>query len=64
MILVLSKKDLEELLSVDEVLDALETGFREVKEGRYTIKDSGLSCFKLIRRILGDSLSPLNKQIL
>ena len=34
MILILNKKDLEELLTMDEVLSALEIGFRELKEGR------------------------------
>lgn len=32
--LILSKKDLEELLTMEEVIEALEEGFREVKEGR------------------------------
>jgi ornithine cyclodeaminase/alanine dehydrogenase len=32
--LILDKKDLEELLTMDEVLKALEAGFREAKEGR------------------------------
>lgn len=35
--LILNKKDLEELLSMGEVLDALEAGFREVKEGRFVV---------------------------
>ncbi|MDI7260566.1 MAG: ornithine cyclodeaminase family protein [Thermodesulfobacteriota bacterium] len=35
--LILSKRDMESLLTMEEVLDALEAGFREVKEGRYNI---------------------------
>ncbi len=35
--LILNKKDLEELLPMEEVLDVLATGFREVKEGRCVI---------------------------
>ncbi len=35
--LILSKKDLEELLTMEEVIEALEKGFREVKEGRSVV---------------------------
>jgi ornithine cyclodeaminase/alanine dehydrogenase len=35
--LILNKKDLEELLPMEEVLDAMETGFREAKEGRCVV---------------------------
>lgn len=35
--LILNKKDLEELLPMEEVLDVLETGFREVKEGKCVV---------------------------
>jgi len=35
--LVLGKKDLEELLTTEEVIDALEMGFRELKEGRCVV---------------------------
>lgn len=35
--LILSRKDLESLLTIKEVLEVLEIGFREVKEGRYVI---------------------------
>jgi len=35
--LILNKKDLETLLTMEEVLEALETGFREVKEGRCVV---------------------------
>ncbi len=35
--LILNKKDLEELLPMEEVLEVLATGFREVKEGRCVV---------------------------
>lgn len=35
--LILNKKDLEELLPMEEVLDVLALGFREVKEGRCVV---------------------------
>jgi alanine dehydrogenase len=35
--LILSKKDLETLLTMEEVLEALEIGFRELKEGRCVV---------------------------
>jgi alanine dehydrogenase len=35
--LILDKKDLETLLTIEEVLEALETGFRELKEGRCVV---------------------------
>ena len=35
--LILNKKDLEELLPMEEVLDVLAMGFREVKEGRCVV---------------------------
>jgi alanine dehydrogenase len=42
--LILNKTDMEELLPMEEVLDVLEVGFREVKEGR---------CFVPVRFHLG-----------
>jgi alanine dehydrogenase len=35
--LILNKKDLESLLTTEEVLEALETGFRELKQGRCVV---------------------------
>jgi len=37
MVLILSKRDLEELLTIKDVLEALEMGFRELKEGRCVV---------------------------
>jgi alanine dehydrogenase len=37
MVLILSKRDLEELLTMGDVLEALEMGFREFKEGRCVV---------------------------
>jgi len=37
MVLILGRRDLEELLTMEEVLEALEIGFRELKEGRCVV---------------------------
>ena len=37
MMLILNKKDLETLLTMEEILEVLETGFGELKEGRFIV---------------------------